>query len=166
MNDGLVKALFEAARWAPSCYGDQPWKYILFNKQDATAFSAALNCLSVGNQDWAMDASILILVCANKNFNHNGEPNRFHQYDTGAASENICLQASSMNLSAHQMGGFDIKKAKALADVPDEFEILSFIAVGSILERSKMNESQEEREVAGRKRKPLEEVYNINTWKK
>ena len=64
------------------------------------------------------------------------------------------------------MGGFDIKKAKALADVPDEFEILSFIAVGSILERSKMNESQEEREVAGRKRKPLEEVYNINTWKK
>jgi nitroreductase len=166
MNDVLVKALFEAARWAPSCYGDQPWKYILFNKQDATAFSAALNCLSVGNQDWAMDASILILVCANKNFNHNGEPNRFHQYDTGAASENICLQASSMNLSAHQMGGFDIKKAKALADVPDEFEILSFIAVGSILERSKMNESQEEREVAGRKRKPLEEVYNINTWKK
>ena len=51
MNDGLVKALFEAARWAPSCYGDQPWKYILFNKQAATAFSAALNCVSVGNQD-------------------------------------------------------------------------------------------------------------------
>ena len=43
INDETVKALFEAARWAPSCYGDQPWKYILFNKQDATAFSSALN---------------------------------------------------------------------------------------------------------------------------
>ena len=71
-----------------------------------------------------------------------------------------------MNLSAHQMGGFDVQKAKELADIPDEFEILSFIAVGSILDQSKMNESQKEREVAARKRKPLEEVYNINTWKK
>ena len=59
-----------------------------------------------------------------------------------------------------------VQKAKELADIPDEFEILSFIAVGSILDQSKMNESQKEREVAARKRKPLEEVYNINTWKK
>ncbi len=166
MDDNAICALFEAARWAPSCFGDQPWRFILFNKSDATAFSGALNCLSVGNQDWAMDASILILVCAKKNFNHNGEANRFNQYDTGAASENICLQAQYMNLSAHQMGGFDQTKASNLAAIPEDIDILSFMAVGKILDHSKMSDSQKERETAPRKRKPLEEVYNISTWKK
>ena len=161
----MIHSLFEAARWAPSCFGDQPWKFILFNKEDATSFSKALNCLSVGNQNWAMDASILTLVCARQNFHHNGEPNRFNQYDAGAAAENFCLQASAMNLNAHQMGGFDTVKARDLALIPSDVDILSFIAVGKILEESKITESQMEREVAPRKRKPLEEVYNINTWK-
>ena len=161
----MIHSLFEAARWAPSCFGDQPWKFILFNKEDATSFSKALNCLSVGNQNWAMDASILTLVCARKNFHHNGAPNRFNQYDAGAAAENFCLQASAMNLNAHQMGGFDTAKVRDLALIPNDVDILSFIAVGKILEKSKITESQLEREVAPRKRKPLEEVYNINTWK-
>ena len=166
LTSEIIDSLFEAARWAPSCFGDQPWKFILFNKEDATSFSKALNCLSVGNQDWAMDASVLVLVCANKNFQHNGAPNRFNQYDTGAASENICLQASYMNLSAHQMGGFDSEKARDIAAIPSNVDILSFIAVGKMLEEKKISALQMEREITPRKRKPLEEVYNINTWKK
>ena len=71
ITEDEIKSLFEAARWAPSCYGDQPWQFVLFNKEDATAWTSVLNCLSVGNQNWAMDASILIVVCANQNFNHN-----------------------------------------------------------------------------------------------
>ena len=63
------------------------------------------------------------------------------------------------------MGGFDTVKARDLALIPNDVDILSFIAVGKILEESKITESQLEREVAPRKRKPLEEVYNINTWK-
>ena len=113
ITEDEIKSLFEAARWAPSCYGDQPWQFVLFNKVDATAWTSALNCLSVGNQNWAMDASIFIVVCANKNFNHNSEPTRWAHYDTGAAAENICLQATSIGLSAHQMGGFDQKKLEA-----------------------------------------------------
>ena len=88
IDDNLIKSLFEAARWAPSCYGDQPWQFILFKKEDTTSWVGLLNCLSVGNQNWAMDTSIIIVVCANKNFNHNNEPNRWAQYDTGAAAEN------------------------------------------------------------------------------
>ena len=60
ITEDVIKSLFEAARWAPSCYGDQPWQFVLFQKKDATAWSRALNCLSVGNQNWAMDASILM----------------------------------------------------------------------------------------------------------
>jgi nitroreductase len=166
MNKKIINSLFEAARWAPSCYGDQPWKFIAFDKSDATAWSRALNCLSIGNQNWAMDASLLVVACANKNFNHNGSPNRFWQYDTGAAAENLCLQATSMGLSAHQMGGFDSEKIRNLAKVPADFDIMACIAVGEALQQTELSDEQKEKELAPRKRRPLNEIYSINEWKK
>ena len=160
-----IKSLFEAARWAPSCYGDQPWQFVLFNKEDATAWASALNCLSVGNQNWAMDASILIVVCANKNFNHNNEPNRWSHYDTGAAAENICLQATSIGLSAHQMGGFDQDKVRILSNIPTKFDILACMVVGKNLDESKLSKVQKDKEGQVRSRKVLEDIYFINEWK-
>ena len=68
IDEVSVKSILEAARWAPSCFGDQPWKFIIFQKKDALQWVNALNCLSVGNQNWAMDTSLLICVCANKKF--------------------------------------------------------------------------------------------------
>ena len=165
IDEESIKSLFEAARWAPSCYGDQPWQYVLFKKEDATGWAGALNCLSIGNQDWAMDASIFIVVCANKNFNHNGEPNRWSQYDTGAASENICLQAASIGLAAHQMGGFDQEKIRNLSNIPLEFDILACMVVGKNLDESKLSQVQKEKETQVRSRKPLKDIYFINQWK-
>ena len=165
IEEDSIKSLFESARWAPSCYGDQPWQFILFKKDDATGWSSILNCLSIGNQNWAMDASILIVVCANKNFNHNGEPNRWGHYDTGAAAENICLQASSMNLGAHQMGGFDQGKVRNLANIPAEFDILACMVVGKHLDESKLSQVQRDKETQVRSRKPLKDIYFINEWK-
>jgi nitroreductase len=160
-----IKSLFEAARWAPSCYGEQPWQFILFDKEDATAWASALNCLSVGNQNWAMDASILIVVCANKIFNHNNEPNRWSHYDTGAAAENICLQATSIGLSAHQMGGFDQDKVRSLSNIPTKFDILACMVVGKNLDESKLSKVQKDKEGQVRSRKQLEDIYFINEWK-
>lgn len=165
LDEKAMCSLFEAARWAPSCYGDQPWKFIAYNKQDATAWARILNCLSVGNQNWAMDASLLIVVCANTKFNHNGEPNRFGQYDTGAAAENLCLQATSMGLSAHQMGGFNSEKTRELAKVPKDFDIMACIAVGRALNEEDLSVEQKEKESVQRKRKPINEIYSINEWK-
>ena len=160
-----IKSLFEAARWAPSCYGEQPWQFVLFNKEDATAWAGALNCLSVGNQNWAMDASILIVVCANTIFNHNNEPNRWSHYDTGAAGENICLQATSIGLSAHQMGGFDQDKIRSLSNIPTKFDILACMVVGKNLEEYKLTKVQKDKEGQVRSRKQLEDIYFINEWK-
>ena len=160
-----IKSLFEAARWAPSCYGDQPWQFVLFNKEDATLWASALNCLSVGNQNWAMDASILIVVCANKVFDHNKEPNRWAQYDTGASAENICLQAVSLGLSTHQMGGFDEEKIRKLSNIPEQFDILSIMALGQALKESEFTEEQIKKEKSPRKRKALDEIYFNNKWK-
>jgi nitroreductase len=165
ITDDLIKSLFEAARWAPSCFGDEPWQFLLFNKEDATAWTAALNCLSVGNQDWAMDASILIVICANQNFKHNNEKNRWAHYDTGAAAENICLQASSLGLAAHQMGGFDQDKFRNLSNIPQDFDILACMAVGKQLDESKLSQFQKEREKKDRSRRSLKDIYFINKWK-
>lgn len=164
MNEIEIKSLLEAARWAPSCYGDQPWKFIIFNKSNATAWTGALNCLSIGNQDWAMNASLLIVVCAHQVFNHNGELNRWGQYDSGAAAENICLQATSLNLHAHQMGGFNESKTKVLAKIPSEYDVMSFIAIGKCLKENEYNDEQVKRERMPRKRNALEEIYFINEW--
>ena len=103
-------------------------------------------------------------VCAHQYFDHNNELNRWAQYDTGAAAENICLQATSLGLKAHQMGGFDALKTKVLAAIPDDYDVMSFIAIGKSLQEIEYNDEQREREAAPRKRKPLEELYFINKW--
>ena len=91
-----IIALLEAARWAPSCFGDEPWRFIVWNKgTNESAWQQAFDCLVPGNQAWVIHAPILVLSITNTLFNHNGKPNRFAQYDTGAATENLCLQAAS-----------------------------------------------------------------------
>jgi nitroreductase len=157
-------SLMEAARWSPSCMGEQPWQFIVFQKKDATAWTQALNCLSIGNQNWAMDASILVLACAHKNFSNNEKSNRWSQYDTGAACENICLQATSMGLVAHQMGGFDVEKTRQLFQIPSQYDLMSFIAIGYPLAIDKMSEASLIKEKEARKRKPLREIFFINQW--
>ena len=157
-------SLMEAARWSPSCMGDQPWQFITFHKKDATSWTQALNCLSVGNQNWAMDASILILACARQSFSNNEKPNRWNQYDTGAACENICLQATSLGLVAHQMGGFDVEKSRQLFQIPGQYDLMSFIAIGYPLAIEKISAEALVKEKEARKRKPLREIFYTNQW--
>ena len=144
--------------------GDQPWQFLVFNKKDATPWTQALNCLSVGNQNWAMDASILILACARQSFSNNEKPNRWNQYDTGAACENICLQATSLGMVAHQMGGFDVEKARQLFQIPSQYDLMSFIAIGYPLAMEKVSSEALAKEKEARKRKPLREIFYTNQW--
>ncbi len=164
MDKNAVRSILEAARWAPSCFGDQPWKFVIFHKKDASQWVKALNCLSVGNQNWAMDTSLLIAVCANKNFKHNNNENKWSHYDTGAASENICLQSTYLGLAAHQMGGFDSDKIRNLSNIPVEFDVMSFIAIGKPLAKNLMTNEQVEAEGTARKRLKLNEIYFENKW--
>jgi len=164
VSQELLLSLMEAARWSPSCMGDQPWQFIVFNKKDATPWTQALNCLSIGNQNWAMDASILILACAHQNFSNNEKTNRWGQYDTGAASENICLQATSLGLVAHQMGGFDVEKTRQLFQIPSQYDLMSFNAIGYPLAIEKVNAEALAKETEARKRKLLREIFYTNQW--
>lgn len=160
-----VIAMLEAARWAPSCYGDQPWRFIVWNKsEDAAGWQQAFDCIVPGNQGWAKDAQLLVLVCADTLFAHNQKPNRFAQYDTGAAAENLCLQATALGLMAHQMGGYDADLARQKFNVPEQYSLMAMLSVGYPADVSTLSGDALTRETAERSRKPLSELFFSGQW--
>ena len=162
-----VITLLEAARWAPSCFGDQPWRFIVWNKNaDAQAWQQGFDCLVPGNQAWVKDAPVLLLTCADTLFNHNQKPNRWAQYDTGAAAENLCLQASSMGLMAHQMGGFDADKVRETFAIPAQYIPMAMMSIGYAANISTLEGEILTRETAARKRRPLNELFFADSWGK
>ena len=160
-------ALLEAARWAPSCMGDQPWRILVWNKGvDAKAWQQAFDCLAEGNQSWVKDAPFLCLICANTLLTKNGQPNRWAEYDTGAAALNLSLQASSMGLSAHQMGGFSTDKARATFSIPEQFTLMAMISVGYLLDIERVTGDLLARETAPRSRSDLGALFFNGAWDK
>lgn len=160
-----IVSLLEAARWAPSCYGDEPWRFIVWDRNsDAAAWQKAFDCLVEWNQNWVKNAPVLVLVTAYSLFRRNGNPNRWGQYDTGAAAENLCLQAVASGLMAHQMGGFDEEKVRSTFGIPEEFAIMAMIAVGHQGEAEVLNEELKQLELADRARTPLGEHFFEGGW--
>jgi len=155
----------EAARWAPSCFGDEPWHYIVCDKEtDAEAWQKLLNCLTPKNQLWAQHAPILILSCAASAFRATGNANRWAQHDTGAASVSLCLQATALGLASHQMGGFDVSAAREAFAIPEEFMPMATIALGYQADTGNLDESFHAQELAERQRQPLGESFFAGRW--
>ena len=167
VSNEQVISLCEAARWAPSCFGDEPWRFIVWNKNtDKASWQKAFDCLVPGNQEWVKDAPLLLLVCADTVFGHNQKPNRWAQYDTGAAAENLCLQAEDLGLMAHQMGGFNADAARNAFEIPEQFTLMAMVAVGYAADIKTVIGEALARETAERKRKPLAELFFDSAWNK
>lgn len=163
-HDDLT-ALLEAARWAPSCYNDQPWRYIVCVKTaDETAWQNALTAIAEKNRLWARNAPVLMLSVAMANFNHNGKPNRWAMYDTGAATLSLCLQANALGLSMHQMGGFDADKARQVFKLPYDCTPMAMIAVGYRAEADTLAEDFQGAELGERSRTPLRQQFYLGEW--
>jgi len=165
VTQAQTTALLEAARWAPSCFGDQPWRFVVWNNNiDSNAWQQALDCLAPSNQAWAKDAPLLMLVCADTLFSHNQQANRWAQYDTGAAAENLCLQASSMGLMAHQMGGFNADLAREKFNIPVQFTLMAMISVGYQEVLANLDGDTLARETAPRKRRAFNDLFFSGRW--
>lgn len=165
IDEDKIIALMEAARWSPSCFNEQPWRYIFcYKRSNEDAWQKALSCLTEKNQLWAKNAPLLILACAYNLFGHNSKQNRWAMYDTGAASENICLQATSMGMYAHQMGGFDIQLAMQQFSIPENVMPMAMIAAGYMGDLSKLDRVFVDSETGGRERKPLDQLFFNGSW--
>lgn len=150
-----LHSLFEAARWASSCYNEQPWRFIVAAKDDAAGFERVLGVLMELNQKWAKGAAVIGFTVGKKTFTHNGAPNRFGIHDTGAASATLAAEASALGLESHFMGGFDAVRARSEFDVPDDFEIGAAFAIG--YPAGPPDQSK-------RTRRPIEEIVFGPAW--
>lgn len=152
-----INILIEAVRLTPSCFGDEPWRYVICNKQNnQDAWEKLLCCLDESNQKWAKDTPLLIISLSAKNFRKPGKgENLWADHDTGAANYALMLQAAAMGLMAHQMGGFDRDKIVKEFNIPNDFNIMSVIAVGY---------EEENAEIKEKKRRPMEEIFFYGEW--
>lgn len=130
-----LRSLFEAARWAPSCYGEQPWLFLYADTPDDLALYRTL--LVDGNRVWADRAPVLAFAFARLKFARNGKPNRWAQFDTGAAWMSLALQARRMGLYTHGMGGIHAEQIYDALGVPrEDYEVMCGIAIGRVADPS------------------------------
>lgn len=141
-------SLFEAARWAPSSYNNQHWRFVYATPTN-DEWDEFVSLLSEGNREWATDAGALVVVLSKTTFDHNGEPAPTHSFDTGAAWQNLALEGARRGLVVHGMQGFDADAARELFDLTDEYEVEAMAAIG------KHDESADEHP---NQRKELDEI--------
>ncbi len=150
-----IQLLMQAAQSAPSCYNQQPWQYIIASKDDRQKYDKMLNILFEKNKEWAQQAPLLMISVAKTDFDHNNQPNPYALYDVGQATAMMLVQAASMGLLAHQMGGFDKEAVKKEYQIPQGYEPVAAIAIGY---RSEQDGNP------SRNRKPIHSFVFAGQW--
>jgi nitroreductase len=154
VDDATLHVLFEAARWAPSSFNEQPWAYVIARKEEREAFAKALDCLVPGNRAWAEGAAVLGFSIAKLAFDKNGKPNRHAWHDVGQATATLTIQATSMGLFVHQMAGFDPDRVRTTYEVPATHDPVAGIAIGWGADEASLAPEVREKEAGPRTRRP------------
>ena len=130
MTEKDLLPLFEAARWAPSSYNGQPWRFVIaLTQKDKDQF---MNFLGDFNQQWCKKASALVVICSQKNFEYNNKPNRHHSFDTGSAWCSLALEGARRGYVVHGMAGFEADKARTELKIPERYEVEAMCAIGKL----------------------------------
>jgi len=157
MSNEELLPLFEAARWAPSSYNGQLWRFVIARRENARDWDKFFGLLAPANQAWAKNAAVLVVVASRKLFEFNGKPSVTHSFDAGAAWENLALEAARRGLVAHGMEGFDYARAREQLGVPAEFEVNAMLAIGKRAPKERLPEKAREMEEPNQRR-PLREI--------
>src|SRR6185436_15139753 len=157
-----LTTVFEAARWAPSTYNEQEWRF-LYAHREGPHWQTFFDLLAEANRAWCQKAGVLVVVISHTVFARNGKPNRVHTFDTGAAFENLALQGCAMGLVVHGMMGFDYDKAKQALTVPDDYAVEAMVAIGHPGDPNDLPEALRKIETPSQ-RKPVEEISREGTF--
>jgi len=166
VSDADLCAVFEAARWAPSSYNEQPWSYIVAKRENPEEFQELLSCLVEANQVWAKAAPVLALGIVRLRFVRNDKPNRAAVHDLGLAAGNLLVEATARGLSVHQMIGIVPEKAREVYEIPEGSEAWTGLAIGYPGDPNRLPEPLKDRHLAPRQRKPLREFVFSGKWGK
>ena len=159
ISDKVLQELIEAARWAPSSRNEQPWRFLLFGIGDNYRLDVE-STLAPGN-NWAVNASHLLVVCSAMNFNYKDRQNNHYKYDTGSAVMSLIIQAMSRNIYSHQMAGFDRDELRKRLSVPESYDIIVVVSLGYIydeLDKAGLEEELIEKELKARNRKTINKL--------
>jgi len=156
LSDEELMPLFEAARWAPSSFNNQHWRF-LYAKRDTEHWQKFFDLMVEGNQGWAKHAAALVVIVSKKTFDRNDNPATTHSFDTGAAWENLAIEAASRGLVVHGMEGFDYDKAEETLNIPDDHQVEAMCAIGKRGKKEDLPERAQGME-APNDRRPLSEI--------
>jgi len=159
-----LRAVLEAARWAPSCFNEQPWRFLVARRDDVDAFETMLSCLGESNRVWARNAGALVLTVARETFTHNDAPNAHAWHDVGLASAQLTLEATARGLAVHPMAGIVRDRIREVYAVPDGHAPVTAMAIGYPGSPDALPEALRKREVAPRARRPQPEFVYSGTW--
>jgi nitroreductase len=159
-----LNLLFEAARWSPSAFNEQPWRFIVATRPDKAGFGTLLSCMNPGNQLWAAQAAALVITVARRDLASKPQPNRTAQYDLGQAVAHLTFQATALGIAVHQMAGFDLDQARALCEIPQGYDPVSAVALGRPADSATLPEPARQKDAAVRVRKPLAETVFGGAW--
>lgn len=156
VDPALLERCFEAARWAPSCFNEQPWRFLWARRaEDRLPF---LSLLVESNRAWAREAPILLFVVSRRTFTRNDKDNRYAGFDTGAAWMSFALQARQLGLYTHAMGGFDYERSfEVLGLDPARWDVHAAVAVGYAADPASLDEETRARERPN-SRRPRSEI--------
>jgi len=158
-----LKAMFEAAGYAPSCNNEQPWLFVYSTHDEKEIFNDFLGFLAEGNKLWAKNAYALAVSMARTKFSYNDKPNRFAFYDTGMAVTNLLLQAHTLDIFVHQMGGYSIEKVKEYFSLGDDIEPVAMMAIGYLGDGSDLSPELLKRDEKRKPRKSVSEFVFKNS---
>jgi nitroreductase len=151
MPDADLFTLFEAARWAPSSYNSQPWRW-LYAKRDTPSWETFLGLLNEFNRSWAKNAAVLIILASRIQMEAPPGSGKYvtshsHSFDTGASWGYLALEAHRLGWAAHAMVGFDIPRAAKELNVPEDHRVEAAIAIGRRGDRASLPEALAAREI-------------------
>jgi nitroreductase len=158
-----LKAMFEAAGYAPSCNNEQPWQFVYVTQEDKEIFNDYLEFLSEGNKIWVKNAYAIVISLARTKFSYNNKPNRWAFHDTGMAVSNLLMQALALDVFVHQMAGYSIEKVKEYFKLGDDIDPVAMMAVGYLGDGSNLSPELLKRDETRRPRKPVTEFVYRNS---
>lgn len=164
ITDRVLRSIFEAARWSPSSFNEQPWRYIVARRSDRDRFQSILGCLVEGNQAWARRAAVLALGCVSTTFRRNGAPNRVALHDLGLASMSLTVEAMRHRVFVHQMAGILPEVARSRFRIPRGCEVVTGLALGYLATPGSAPPELQAKDELPNERRPLAEFVFGGVW--
>lgn len=163
VSDSTVKGLASAASMAPSCFNNQPWRYIFVRDKDV--LKALQGAMSKGNE-WTALASMVVAIFSKPDLDCKIKDREYYQFDTGMATAFLILKATELGLVAHPIAGFSPKKAKEVLGIPDDMMLITLVIVGQKKEELDpiLNEGQRENELARPERHPFDKFASMDKF--